>query len=255
MAMSRQLNSTVFHPAMTARVAARGLETKDVFHYKDDFYDYYDTTPAISGYAESSTDSPTVSVGDAAGGQLTIVTGGTNNNEGYLSTMRECWIFNTTKRVSCAARIQLTEASTSAANWCFGLSDTVGDDTMLDNGAGMCASFDGAVLYKVDGTMEIHLCTSNAASQTNNDVSGTSIITPVTAYWYQLYIDYDPNDGTTAKVNASVYDETNSALHTATEHDLTISGLQEMHLLLGVKAGSGNAETLYVDYIEAWQER
>ena len=256
MARSRDINPTVYHPAMKMRTAARGLDMKDVFIYEDDFFDYYDTTPAISGYAESATDSPVVAVGDAVGGQITIATAGTDNNEGYVSTMREAWIFGTTKRVSCEARIKLTEAATSVASWCFGFSDTVGDDTMVDDGAGMVASFDGAVLYKVDATMEIHLCTSNAATQTNADISGTSIVTPVSGQWYRLYIDYDPNDGVTAKVNAEVYDETGGVMYRAIEHDLTISGLEEMHLLLGVKeGGAGAAETLYVDYIRAWQER
>ena len=255
MARSKQIDPTVYHPGMDLRTAARGLDMKDVFYFDDDFFDYYDTTQAISGYAESTTDSPTVTVGDAVGGQLTIVTGGTNENEGYVSTIRKLWIFNTTKRVSCEARVMLSEASTSVANWCFGFSDVDNDDTMVNAGAGMVASFDGAVLYKVDGTMEIHLCTSNATSQTNPDVSGTAIVVPVTAQWYRLYIDYDPNDGVTGKVNAQVYDETGGVMYRAVEHNLTISGLAEMRLLMGVKAGSGNAETLNVDYIRAWQER
>ena len=256
MAVSRVVDPNVFHPAMTARIAARGLATKDVFHYKDEFFFYYDTTPEISGYTESSTDSPVIDGSDAAGGILTMATGGTNENEGYLSTLHECWIFNTTKRVSCAARIKLTEVATNVASWCFGLSDTVGDHTIQDAGAGLAASFDGALLYKLDGTMEVHLGTSNAGSQTNPDGSGDLIVVPVSGQWYQLYIDYDPNDGVTGKVNAQVYDETGGVMYRAVEHDLTISGLEEMHLLLGVKeGGAGAAETLYVDYIEAWQER
>jgi len=59
---------------------------------------------------------------------------------------------------------------------------------------------------------------------------------------------YLPNDGTTAKVVPIV----NGVAGTA--HDLTISGLEEMHLLLGVKAHSANAQTLEVDWVQVVQE-
>ena len=57
----------------------------------------------------------------------------------------------------------------------------------------------------------------------------------------------DPNDGTTAAVNAWV----DKALGTATAVDLVISGLEEMHVAFGVKVGNDdvNAETLEVDYV------
>jgi hypothetical protein len=182
---------------------------------------------------------------DSSGGWLLVNATNTDNNETYLSSTNEAFIFTTNKKLYFETKISLTEVSTNTANWTIGLSSVVAADTLQNNGAGPAASYDGALFFKVDGTMYIQFETSAGGTQTTNAtlnafVSGTS---------YRLGFVYDYNDGTTAVVTPYVDGVAGTAQR------LTISGLSEMHLLMGVKTGSTHAANLLVDYVYIAQER
>lgn len=218
----------------------------DYVTYFHDFMDFPvdDTTgnPTNFTIVQDAAVSP---LSDGVGGWIAVGATNTDNNETYFSSLNECFKFQTNKKLYFETKIKLTEANTNASNWIIGLSDTVGINSLLDGGAGPMASYDGAVFFKVDGTMKIQFETSNAATQVTN----ATLATFVSATEYKIGFIYDYNDGVTAKVTPFV----NGVQ--GTTHNLTISGLEEMHILMGVKAGSANAETLLVDYVKVVMER
>lgn len=227
-----------------------GIDPSDWIVWMDDFIGADATT--ISAGADSSLGYNIVSDGvgatgisDGLGGWLDIVTGGSDNNETYFASVGEAFLFDTDKKLAFKARIKLTEANDDDANWIIGLSDNGAANFLQDDGDGPAASYDGAVFFKVDGTMTIQFETSNAATQVTN----AALATFVSGTTYNLTFVYDYNDGVTGYITPYV----NGVA--GTRHAITIAGLQEMHVVMGVKAGGGNAETFQVDYVAVAQER
>lgn len=218
--------------------------------FLDDFLQGYDTTFAWAVVEDAGADTGDV-ITDAADGVLNVGSDGDDNDECYVSSVAENWKFAANKKVSFKARIKLTEANTDDANFIVGLSDTVAANSLVDNGAGPMASFGGAAFYKVDGTMAIGFCTSNAGTQTKT----ASLVAFTSGVWYTLGFDYDFNDGVTGYLVPWVINETTLVKTTGAAHAITISGLNEMHILLGVKAGGANEENLKVDYVRVIQDR
>jgi len=219
------------------QLSARGgaCELFDDFFIFDDEDDWIDTV----------SDAGTIDVIDEVNGVLSIASGATAQNESYVSSIHEVFKFLTTKRLFFEARVKLTEANVNDANIIVGLSDTVAANSLLDAGAGPMASYDGACFFKVFDGVVWQFETSNAAVQVTTANAGAF----ATATWYKLGFLYDYNDGVTAKVTPFLDGVA------GTVHDLTIAGLEEMHVLLGVKAGGANAETLLVDYVHVVAER
>lgn len=207
--------------------------------YFDEFT-IFDGTATVGEWDDGVTDGGTIAVIDGVDGIMSIATGATDNDESYISTQFETFLFSTTKNLHFEAKVKLTEANTDDANIIVGLSDTVSADFLVDDGAGPAASYDGAVFFKVDGGTVWQAETSNAGSQETDTNAGAF----TTATWHKLEFDYDFNDGVTAEVTFKVDGVLGATL------DLVISGLQEMHGVFGAKAGDANAETLLVDYIQ-----
>jgi hypothetical protein len=212
----------------------------DKHRFEDDFHDLANADV----WTILGVDGGTQAVIDGAGGIASLATGATINDEAYISTVVEGWLFAADKAVTLQARVKLTEVATSKANIVCGFSDTVGANTILDAGAPL-ASYDGALFFKAKDTLVWLTETSNAGTQVTTASAGTF----TSATWTVLKIEYDPNDDTTAKVRFFI-----DGVGVAT-HDLTIAGLQEMHVVVGVKAGSGAAETLLVDYVKVEADR
>ena len=215
------------------------------FHQFFDDFHQYDDTAAVGQYGLVKDGAPAVAAIDAAGGVLSIATTGTDNDESYVASIAQNWLFATTKPLWFEARVALTEANTDDANIIVGLSDTVGANTLLDNGAGPAASYDGAAWFKVDGGTVWQFETSNAGTQATT----TNVGAFVTNTWYRLGFIFDPNNGTTGLVTPYLNGVAGAA------KNITLAGLEEMHILLGAKAGGGNAETLRCDYVKVLQVR
>lgn len=177
---------------------------------------------------------------DEASGVMSLPTGATDNDEHYLSSIAENWLFAANKPLWFEARVALTEANTDDANLIVGLSDTVGANSLLDNGGGPMASYDGAVWFKVDGGTVWQFETSNAATQVTTASAGAF----VSNTWYRVGFVFDPGAGTTGEITPYL----NGVA--GTPQAITLAGLEEMHILLGAKAGFTNAETLRCDYVQ-----
>ena len=214
-----------------------------VIEYFDDFFTYNTTFNYAIVEDAGATEADKIT--DANGGVLQIGCDGDDNDECYISSIAEIFKFQTDKRLFFEAYVKLTEANTDDANIIIGLSDTVAADSLVDDGAGPMASYDGVVFFKVDGGTVWQFESSNAATQdTEMDVGDVN-----DGEWTKLAFFYDPNDGVTAIITPYVDGVAGTAVN------LTIAGLAEMHILMGVKAGGTNEEALLVDYVHVACER
>lgn len=202
---------------------------------RDDFF----ATDNTNNYTLVTDAGGTAVVIDDINGTMRITNNGTDNDESYLSTKAENWLF--------ATRPIVFEAQVNATgdhNFIVGLSDTVGANFLQDSEAGPAASYDGAVFF-VDGGSYWKFETSNAGTQVTNATfaaysSGDGI---------RLGFIYDPNDGTTGKITPFV----NGVA--GTTHSITLSGLEEMHVVFGAKNKTAAAAVLDIDYFQIGQIR
>jgi hypothetical protein len=191
---------------------------------------------------------------DAAGGTVTLTTGGTDNNECYLLSTKELFLFANNKPLLASARLKFTEANTDDANVFFGLMNAVAADSIVDDGAGPKSSYSGAIFYKVDGGTNWKVQTSIATTRTGDtELTAANALNKVaqaidTAYhWFD--IESVPFSSTQHKVNFYI-DEVQ--VYSITQ---TYTSATEMNLFVGVKAGGANSEVVTVDYLGCWQKR
>ena len=102
---------------------------------------------------------------DVAGGVCNIVTGASDNDYHAIASSGESFLFLATKKLWFEARFRLTEATTNESAWWFGLTDTLTTGGFQADALGPLASYDGALIWKDEGTMLIDFETSNAASK------------------------------------------------------------------------------------------
>ncbi len=206
----------------------------------DDTFNWNETSDGTPGLA--TTDNDTLS-----GGWVEVKTQPStplDNDEVYVSTLRQSWVFLDGKAMWFEVAINLTEAATDDANIIIGLSDTVGANFLLDNGGGPAASYDGAVFFKVDGGTVWQLETSNAGSQATDTSAGT--FTSGTTQTLGFYFD---GVTTTSTITFWVNGVNQGA------QNITLSGLQAMNFVFGIKNGDTAVETLYLDYVKILQLR
>ena len=213
----------------------------DDFHRLDTSANYQETSDGTPGFAV--TDSDVLS-----GGWLEIKTQPStplNNNEVYVSTVKQTWVFLDGKKLWFEVGINLAEANVDDANIIVGLSDTVGANFLVDDGAGPATSYDGAVLFKVDGGTVWQVQTSSGASQATDNSAGS-----FTSGANQVLGFYFDGTTTTSTIEFFVNGTTQGA------QNITLSGLEAMHIVFGVKCGADTQiETLNVDYVKVCQLR
>lgn len=191
---------------------------------------------------------------DAAGGRVTLTTSNVDNNECYLHTTKELFLFAADKPIVFETRLQYAEANTDDANICFGLMNAVGANSILDNGGGPKADYSGAVFFKVDGGTRWNVETSLGTSQTTTDLSATNSLDKLAktaggASFQTFRIEVLPISSTEAEVSFYI----DGVL--VAKHSLTYTSATEMMAFVGNKAGDTNSEVLTVDYITAYQLR
>lgn len=214
-----------------------------VFH--DDFVSDLDTNI----WTTTATDSGTATVGDVNNGTVVLApSDGTvaDNDEIYLSTANESFLFAANKPGYVACRIQFTEANTDDANVIFGVADAPIADTLLDNGAGPKASYSGAVFFKVDGS---------TVWQCENSIAGTQKTTTTTttaggSAFQLLEIEWRPKTSTLMDVIFKI-----DGVEVAKHVDQVFTSATEMKLFAGAKNGAGNNESIVVDFMQAAKTR
>jgi len=219
----------------------------------DDFFTQASTKAAQSGnwtIIEDDGAGGTDAVQDAKGGIYYHYADGDQHDEAYIVSNNEHWIVQAGKPIWLEWKVALEEANTNQAKWIFGLMDAAGADSILDAG-GPAASYDGAVWFTNAGDLYLDYESSNAASQTTT--ANAQVYVSGVYHKLGIWIDTKYTTDTVAKVRFFF-----DGVEMTTSHNLTIAGLEEMHLIAGVKAGKvgdNNEEHLILDYVKIVQIR
>jgi len=236
---------------------------KKAFGFFDDFLNYTSTElwTTVIDTGGTAVD------GDKAGGVVTLSGDGTIEDATNVATTNEIFLIAANKPIWLETRIKLTEAATDEMNVVFGVSDLVTTDLMVDADAGPATSFDGALIYKVGGGTGTnatlwHVASSNATVQTKEatqhahaDETWTTLailLMPVNSTTFEIIYAIDPTGGVDFQ---QMRGNGANPRTPAIKHTKLLSGMAEMHAVVGIKNGSAAAEALEVDYFTAWQKR
>ena len=189
-------------------------------------------------------------IGHTRGGQYTHYSDGDNNDESYVHTTNESWIFTAGYSLWMEVRFAMVEAATNEGNYFWGLTDKAAANMILDGNAGPAANYDGVGFFKTGGAL------TTVGFETSND--GTQSTT--TSGWthasgvfrdYGVHVKTESTSDTVAVCTPYV-DGT-----AGTARNITFSGLaDEMEFCMGVKNGSNAAEDYFiVDYVKIIQIR
>lgn len=227
----------------------------------DDF-DSFDLTR----WTKTVTDSGTI-LADADGlnGRVELLpSDGTvaDNDEAYLYT-NEISKFLNGKPIFVLALLQFAEVATNAANILFGVGEGFGAaNTLLDNGGGPPADYDGVCWFKVDGgtrwNFESSLGTSQTTTETDKTAGGSGFhtlgifINPISSTEIEAvpFIDVNGSNGLIQPYQYNANPRT-----PVVKHRFAYSSPGEMAICLGVKNGSAVQQPLVVDLVALQQTR
>lgn len=221
-------------------------------------WSHFDEFVSGDKFTDTSTDTgAAVANVDAAGGAVTLTTGGTDNNECYLLSTKELFLFAQNKPMHAACRLKYTEANTDDANVAFGFMNAVGADSVLDDGAGLKSSYSGATFFKVDGQTKWRVETSIGTTRTGPKNTTTSVLldeagsltglgyTAASSAYQWLEILVNPFSSTQARADFFINGvQVQSIIFTYTS-------ATEMMVYLAVKAGGANSEVVTCDFLGA----
>ena len=241
MAVTQGTSAAAEHEANRLRSLRQRGDPRNAVWYYEDFHTINDEDWVI---VQDGTQLPTA--GNDLGGHIFIATrvgSAATNDETYLKGA-EGFIFNATDNVFFECRFRTTDVSANIA-WVIGLTDAGIANTIVDTtGATTADNWDGVFIHKDSGT-GIDMVVSNSSVQTTS----ADIATYEASSWHRYGFVYFVNDGVTAQVAPMVDGIAGTAV------DLTISGLEELGVTMGVKSlATGASKSIRVDYIDVVQE-
>jgi hypothetical protein len=212
-------------------------------------FSHFTSDVASAELTTTATDSGTAAVGDTAGGVLLLTpSDGTvaDNDEVYVQTANELFLFAANKAIYGRARIKWVETSAGIYNVAFGFMNAPTANAIIDDGGGVKVSGSTLAIYKVDGE-SVFRCASAC--------NGTSTVTKsnksaVGATWYELEIICNDWDGVSMEVSFKVDGEyLKDANNVVIKHTVLIASATEMAMFVGAKLGAAtNNDTTSVDY-------
>lgn len=217
--------------------------------------EYTSTESANAAWALVADPGGSLTVSDGVAGIAALVTDGDDNDEAYLFSTTELFKVASGKPLVVEALLKFAQANTDDANVIFGLMDAVAADALVDNGAGPKSSYSGAVFFSVDGDttwrVENSITTTQKTTELDADGSldGVAKVSASSAY-QTLRIEIYPISATLCDVLFLI-----DGVLVAKHKDQVWTNFTDAEVVFGVKAGGGNAETLYVDYVFAYQLR
>lgn len=213
------------------------------------FYNHFNRGVAATEFSTTGDGTVINAAQDGANGVHNIGTRtstATDNDQVNFSTVQEAWKMASGKPLFLDAGIKCTEAATNSANLFVGLSDDVAADLILDDGAGMKTTFDGAGLFKVDGGTVWQAIGSTGSDQAINTSAGSF----TSGSWQRLAFFFDPGNGT----DGYIYPFVNGVEQTR----VLLEGLasqDECHAVFGVKTGTGAQQIIQLDWLTIVQVR
>lgn len=228
------------------------LGERDSVHVHDDFFWLVTAHQWTTLVADTT---PTVAVGDAVNGVVTLFTDTTDNNEVCLRTTAELFKFGTNRSIYARGKIQYAENDTNKANVLFGFGSAMAANTLVDNGAGPRVTGDFLAIFKVDGGTAW-----KCISQTNGTaVTSTSTTTAGGSAAQVLEIECVESGLSTTMIATFKVDGIpllDSTTGLPIKHAVVIASATEMNGGIYVKSGGGaGGETVLVDTIDFVQTR
>lgn len=219
------------------------LDFADSFQVFDDFVDYNSGDLWTSLAADTGS---SVAASDAHGGILVLTCGDDDNEEAAVATTKAVYLLAANKPCVMRGRLQFTDADALAANVACGMSSIFTADFITDNGAGIAASFSGAVFFKKDQDTYWSVCTSNGTTQT---ITRTNVVAAGASY-QDLEVRITPYSSANAEVTfhhngQQVRDASGELI----KHTLAIASIAAMKLGAYVKEGGGTNQLLNIDYL------
>lgn len=230
------------------------LRDLDTFYIFNDFD--ADQLDAIA--VDTVSDTGTVLMGDEANGVATLTpSDGTvaDNDEVYLATPNEVFIFAANRSIYGRARIRFTETAAGVYNVAFGFQNAVGADSIIDNG--------GTNIVKTSGST-LAICKKDTESVWTavSACNGTATLTKSTraavgSTWYELEIICSDWDGVSMQVSFRVDGEyLKDSNGNLIRHTVAIANATEMQMWVGAKLGAAaNNDTTKIDYWYGAQTR
>lgn len=222
-----------------------------VFGISDDFHAYNTGDLWTSLAADSGS---AVAASDAAGGVLTVTTGGVDNDEAMAKSTKKVFKFAAGKPIYFRARVQYAEANTDDANIFIGLSSAAAANLMVDNGAGPATNHSAVGFCKADGATRWSVHRSIATDQETVQLTAANSLDKVAktaggSSYQELVIEVRPTSSTEMEVaywidNVLVYKQI-----------VTYTGAAVMNAVVYAKAGGANVEVLSVDRLDCYQLR
>lgn len=212
------------------------------------FRDHFDHYVTADLWTTVATNSGTITVGDAAGGIVTIAASDAtivDNDETYMKQTAETFKLADDKPLHFLAIVKFTEANTDDANIIVGTMEGVAANALIDDGGGPATALDSLCFYKLDGGTTWQTCVE--VNGTQSLAAADPAVTAGAAY-QALEIDWLPTSSTTGKATFKINDVVVRSV------DFTYTSASEMQAVFGVKGGADDkAESLLVDYCECFQ--
>lgn len=229
----------------------QGMKEKSLYGFFEDFF-WYVITHLWTSLKADSTATMDIDAG-YAGGRVLLYTDTTDNNEVAIGTAQKNFKDLADKPMVGEGLVQFAEPATNTANVAFGFCSVMTTaNTLVDNGAGMVTTYDGHVIYKVDGETVWRCGSSRGTTQ----YSTTSTTTAGGSAAQKLRIEVQPEDATTCTVRYYVDDvQLRDTNNQPIVHTLLLASAAAMQVGLAAKTGSAHALSVYADYIAAYQLR
>lgn len=228
----------------------------DTFYVFDDFWmDQTDLTAV-----DTITDTGTALMGDEANGVATLTPSDgsvADNDEVYLATPNESFLFAANRELYFKARVQFAETTAGVYNVAFGAANAPAANLLIDTGGGLRASGSLVSIYKVT-TESVWRCTARSNSVVTITQSAGVGSAAVAATWYVLEITVkDVGDGVNLavsyKVDGVLLRDSNGYL---IRHIIPVASATEMAMFFGAKLGAAtNNDAAKIDYWFGAQSR
>lgn len=194
------------------------------------------------------TDSGTITALTTHGGGVVIAASDgsvADNDQSYLGGTNKNLVPTNQKPLVFQATIQYTEANTDDANVIVGLSSTTAAELLVDDGAGIAASFSGIGFFKVDGGTNWKIFASIGTTQTIVELTAANSLDKIAhtaggSAKQTLRVEFIPYSSTKAELLFYIDGVCVYSL------DWTYTSVVGMAPVIGVKNGGSNAETVNV---------